>query len=192
MELRNYENYEKEQIKVVRVKEIVGILWVTSKEDCESMIDGYKQYLKDIRKMGKLKDRLSKLTLYPNYFELKKQLQLGKALECPNCNANIYYDIEQQVLLSHEPFNNDFDRVELEAKIAIHEKNQLKFHTFTSSKNEIVESYDVFDIQDKNNIKTELTEISQYYKEHLALEQEKNNLVISNLSKPMQNKTELQ
>ena len=192
-ELKNCEIYEKNQIHIERYNEIEKILWKeTDKNECESMIDDYKQYLNDIRKMIKLNDKLDKLTLYPNYFDLKKQLQLGKALECPHCKEDIYYDIEKQTLLAHEPFNNEFDQIELEKKIKLHEKNKPKFNILTSSKNDIIESYDEFNIDDKDNIKIELQEISEYYKEHLTLEQEKKNLTILSLAKPLHDKIELQ
>ena len=190
-ELKDIENYEREQTKMIRLKEIETILWKeTSKEECEDMIDGYKQYLNDIRKINKLEDKLGKLTLYDNYTEFKKQLT--KVLQCPNCKMNVYYDMEKEVLLFHDSFNDDFNRDEVQAKISTHEKNQIKWNSMSNLKNEIVESYEIFDLHEKNSIKTELHNIEKYYQTHLALEQEKNNLVITNLSKPLENKTELE
>ena len=114
-----------------------------SKDDTKENIEIFEQYVKDIIIVNRLKTKLKSLIFTDNYNKLKHQLSLSKNVKCPNCNTNLNYDIEKEILVvSNNPII--IDKEELIKKIKSHENNIKIKDRLTSQILEIKSNYEDF------------------------------------------------
>ena len=159
-----------------KIKNIDEILWENgSKDDTKENIEIFEQYVKDIIIVNRLKTKLKSLIFTDNYNKLKHQLSLSKNVKCPNCNTNLNYDIEKEILVvSNNPII--IDKEELIKKIKSHENNIKIKDRLTSQILEIKSNYEDFNIDEYNDIEIEMKNFKTYYEKNISLEYEKKTL----------------
>ena len=159
-----------------KIKNINKIVWENdSKDDTKENIEIFKQYIKDIVKVRKFGEELKSLVFSDNYNELKNQLSLSKNVKCPNCNTNLNYDIEKEILIIS---NNliKIDKKNLIKKIKSHENNIKIKNRLISQISEIKNNYEEFNIDEYNDIIIEMKNLKKYYEKNISLEYEKKTL----------------
>ena len=145
-------------------------LWLeNSKLECEDLIDSYKQYLQDIHKTKQLDNELNQLQFYNDYENMK--LQIKTQLQCPVCSAHLLFDQKNHEIQKGKiSIINKNSKKLLKNKIKIHEKNLQTRIILNKQKNDIIASYETFDINDELIINKQLHAITKYYKKQLYLE----------------------
>ena len=171
--LQNIKLNEKRSNHLKRLKDIGEIWDDLGKSECEQSMQDYRQYLKDIKQVEKLTEKMKAYPLTENYEEMKLELQLGKKLTCPNCRSNLHYDSKHECLVISTNSSQTRDPIDLEQTIKDYEKKEKKKFVIIEQINSIQGNYEEFTPNDKDEIQTCLSSMKKYYNQNIGLEHEK-------------------